>query len=67
MSLSISYHFLFVCQRYANVREIYLPENLNKYTTKYLLQGVQTNTVQENETMFENDQEFILKTERFDR
>ena len=61
------YHYLFVCPRYANVRERYLPENLNNYTTRDLLQGVQTNTVQENETLLENVQRFILKTGRFDR
>ena len=62
-----SYHYLFVCPRYANVRERYLPENLNNYTTRDLLQGVQTNTVQENETLLENVQKFIIKTGRFDR
>ena len=62
-----SYHYLFVCPRYANVRERYLPENLNNYTTRDLLQGVQTNTVQENGTLLENVQKFIIKTGRFDR
>ena len=37
------------------------------YTTRDLLQGVQTNTVQENETLFENVQELIIKTGRFNR
>ena len=44
-----------------------MPENLNNYTTRDLLQGVQTNTVKENETLLENVQRFILKTGRFDR
>ena len=57
-----SYHYLFVCPRYANVRERYLPENLNNYTTRDLLQGIQTNTVQENETLLENVQKLIIKT-----
>ena len=56
-----SYQYLFVCPRYANVRERYLPENLNNYTTRDLLQGVQTNTVQENKTLLENVQKFIIK------
>ena len=62
-----SYHFLFMCLRIVNVRERYLPENLINYTTKDLVQGVQTNAVQENETLFENVQECIIKTGRFDR
>ena len=62
-----SYHFLFICPRYANVREKYLPENLNNYTARDLLQEVQFNTVHENETLLENVQIFIIKTGRFDR
>ena len=62
-----SYYYLFVCPRYTNVRERYLPENLNNYTTRDLLQGVQTNTVQENETLLENLLKFIIKTGRFER
>ena len=49
-------HFLFVCPRYANARERYLPENRNNYTTRDILQGVQTNTVKEHETLFKNCQ-----------
>ena len=41
------HHYLFVWPRYANVRERYLPENLNNFTTRDLFQGVLTNTVQE--------------------
>ena len=47
-------HYLFVCSRYANVRERYLPENLINYTIRDLCEGVQTNTVQENESLLEN-------------
>ena len=42
-------------------------KNLNNYITRDLLQGVQTNTVQENETLLENVQKFIIKTGGFDR
>ena len=39
-----------------NLKAKYLPEKINNYTTKDLLQGAKTNTVQENVTLSVNVQ-----------
>ena len=57
------YHFLFNCPRNANVRGSHLPETLNNCTTRDLLQETKTNTVKENETLFENVQKLLQNLE----
>ena len=57
------YHFLFVCPKYTVARNMYLPNNLTDYTTHDLLFGKESEPVSENETLFLQVQDFIIKNQ----
>ena len=59
------YHFLFVCPKYTVARNMSLPSNLTNYTTRDLLFGKESEPVSENERLFLQVQDFIIKSGRF--
>ena len=59
------YHFLFVCSRYNAARNRYLPNNVMNYSTHDLLFGKENKPVPDNETLFLQVQDFIIKSGRF--
>ena len=59
------YHYFFHCQRYVNIRETYLHNYLESHNTHELLCGKESASDLENEALFLNVQEFIVKSKRF--
>ena len=59
------YHFFFECPNYADIRTRYLPNNLKDLNTNQLLCGMPNATVTDNETLFCQVQEFIIRSRRF--
>ena len=59
------YHFFFECPNYADIRTRYLPNNLKDLNTNQLLCGIPNATVTDNETLFCQVQEFIIRSRRF--
>lgn len=59
------YHFLFKCHRYTAIRNTYLSDYLPTHNIQDLLCGKPNATHNENEELFLNVQEFILKSKRF--
>ena len=55
-------HIFFNCPRYAAARTIYLPNNINAYTSHDFLFGTDNKTQGENETLFSQVKEFIVNT-----
>ena len=62
-----SYHFFFICQIFIDARTRYLPANLNDFTTRDLLFGMENKTNHENEALLMKVQEFIVKSGWFTR
>lgn len=60
-----SYHFLLRCPRYTDIRNTYLSNYLHTHSVQELLHGKPAATEFENETMFCNVQEFLVKSKRF--
>ncbi|MEW8548405.1 MAG: reverse transcriptase family protein, partial [Candidatus Thiodiazotropha sp.] len=60
-----SYHFLFTCPRYSVARNLYLPSDLQNFTTHDLLFGKENNSIHANESLFLQVQEYIIKSGRF--
>ncbi|MCG8113671.1 MAG: reverse transcriptase domain-containing protein [Candidatus Thiodiazotropha taylori] len=58
-------HFLFSCTNYTVARERYLPPDLQRYTVNDLLCGKTTLSPHQNETLFLQVQNFIVKSGRF--
>ena len=58
-------HFFFSCPNYTVARERYLPADLRSYSVKDLLHGKTNLTSQENEALFLQVQDFIIKSGRF--
>ncbi|MCG7875203.1 MAG: reverse transcriptase family protein [Candidatus Thiodiazotropha endolucinida] len=58
-------HFFFNCPNYNEVRLRYLPGDLHTYTVQDLLFGMENQTVQENESLFVQVQDFIVRSGRF--
>ena len=58
-------HFFFSCPNYTVARERYLPADLRSYSVKDLLHGKTNLTSQENEVLFLQVQDFIIKSGRF--
>ena len=58
-------HFLFTCPFFMNARQSYLPCNLGNFTAKELLFGKENATEQENQSLFLQVQDFIVKSGRF--
>ncbi|MCG7879605.1 MAG: reverse transcriptase family protein, partial [Candidatus Thiodiazotropha endolucinida] len=59
------YHFLFQCTKHSAIRNTYLNNYLHNHSTHELLYGKETSTDIENESLFLNVQEYILKSKRF--
>ena len=59
------YHYFFHCQRYVNIRETYLHNYIESHNTHELLCGKESASDLENEALFLNVQEFIVKSKRF--
>ena len=59
------YQFLFVCPKYTVARNMYLPNNRTNYTTRDLLFGKESEPVSENERLFLQVQDFIIKSGSF--
>lgn len=59
------YHFFTQCSRYSAIRNTYLQNYLPNYSTHDLLFGKESVSDLENETLFLNVQEYILKSKRF--
>ena len=64
-SYESTYHFFFQCPNYSQIRNRYLPNNLNDLNTNDLLHGKSNLTETENETLFSKVQDFILNSGRF--
>ena len=60
-----SYHYLFTCPKYANHRNRHLPHNLQNYSTNDLLYGKENLSEHDNESLFLQVQEYIIKSGRF--
>ena len=60
-----NYHYLFTCPKYANHRNRYLPYNLQNYSTNDLLCGKENLSEHDNESLFLQVQEYIIKSGRF--
>ena len=59
------YHFLFVCPKYTVASNMYLLNNPMNYTTHDLLFGKESEPVSENERLFLQVQDFIIKSGRY--
>ena len=59
-SFESPYHFLFVCPKYGETRNRYLPANLQSFSTRDLLYGKENVTNNENESLFLKVQEFLI-------
>ena len=59
------YHYLFTCPKYANHRNRYLPHNLQNYSTNDLLYDKENLSQHDNESLFLQVQEYIIKSGRF--
>ena len=59
------YHYLFHCPRYNAIRERYLHSYLDSRNTHDLLYGKESSSDSENEVLFQNVQEFFIKSKRF--
>ena len=64
-SYESTYHFFFKCPNYSQIRNRYLPNNLNDLNTNDLLHGKSNLSETENETLFSKVQDFILNSGRF--
>ena len=64
-SFESPYHFLFQYPRYAAIRDTYLHIYLDSHTTREILYGKESATDLENEALFLNIQEFIIKSKCF--
>ena len=64
-SFESPYHYLFQCPRYANARQLYIKNYLVSQNTYELLHGKGSASDIENEALFMNVQEFIIKSNRF--
>ena len=64
-SFESAHHFLTACPRFTAERRKYLLEPLRKYSVQELLFGKDKATDQENETLFSQVQEYIVKSGRF--
>lgn len=60
-----SYHYLFICPKYANIRHTYLSSYLRTHNTHELLFGKENVSLHENEDMVLKVQEYIIKSRRF--
>ena len=60
-----NYHYHFTCPKYANHRNRYLPHNLQNYSTNDLLYGKENLSENDNESLFLQVQEYIIKSEPF--
>ncbi|MCG7875096.1 MAG: reverse transcriptase family protein [Candidatus Thiodiazotropha endolucinida] len=58
-------HFFFNCPNYNDTRLLYLPNDLRNHTTRDLLYGKQDATFQQNEALFLQVQDYIVKSGRF--
>ena len=58
-------HFLFTCPIFMNARQSYLPGNLGNFTAKELLFEKENATEQDNQSLFLQVQDFIVKSGRF--
>ncbi|MES9881747.1 MAG: reverse transcriptase family protein [Sedimenticola sp.] len=64
-SVETTYHFLFTCTRYSDIRNLHfnsLPHNVNE---RHLLSGIPGNSYEDNKNMFLTVQAYILDTKRF--
>ena len=64
-SFESAYHFFFACPRFTAERRRYLPETLPHYSVRELLSGKDNATEQDNETLFLQVQDYIVKSGRF--
>ena len=64
-SFESPYHFLFVCPKYGETRNRYLPANLQSFSTRDLLYGKENVINIENESLFLKVQEFLIHSKRF--
>ena len=60
-----AYHFSFACPRLTAERRRYLPEILPHYSVREILSGKDNATEQDNETLFLQVQDNIVKSGRF--
>ena len=60
-----TYHFLFMCPNYNDIKYTYLPNNLYTLDIHQLLPGIPSSNNVENETLFLQVQDFILHSRRF--
>ena len=60
-----NYHYLFICPNYANHRNRYLSHNLQNYSANDLLYGKESLSEHDNESLFLQVQEYIIKSGRF--
>ena len=58
-------HFFFTCPIFTNARQRYLPDNLENFTARELLFGKENATEQDNQSLFLQVQDFIIKSGRF--
>ena len=65
MVLKVLTTSFFVCPIFVDARPRYLPSSLNNVTTRDLLFGMENKTNNENEALFMQVQEFIVKSGRF--
>lgn len=64
-SFESAYHFFFICPMFTDARARYLPNNLHNYTLRDFLFGMIEKTIPENEELFIQVQNFIIKSGRF--
>lgn len=64
-SFESAYHFFFICPMFTDARARYLPNNLHNYTLRDFLFGMTEKTIPENEELFIQVQNFIIKSGRF--
>ena len=64
-SFESPYHFLFLCPKYSETRNRYLPANLQSFRTRDLLYGKEKVTNIENESLFLKVQAFFIHSKRF--
>ena len=64
-SFESPYHFLFVCPKYGETRNRYLPANLQLFSTRDLLYGKENVTHIENESLFVKVQKLLIYSKRF--
>ena len=58
-------YFFFTCPIFTNARQRYLPDNLENFTVRELQFGKENATEQDNQSLFLQVQDFIIKSGRF--